>query len=351
MVEGPVPQIQGQIIDASVQQTTAESVEVETLIPQECIRQRTVEVVADVPVPRTQERINDMTKVIFQERISERIVEQIADVLLLETVDETVKANQPVPQDRSQEGVVVEFVDVCVPRLINEVTGVAKLIPQDRMQNRMLDAPVPQIQDEIVEVIRLSQQERISECIVVQTVDVSLPQIWEQSVEVAKVMPHERLQQCERGAECAHAICGAALGARGSGCREVPRRGRGERCEGGGQESFGASLRYCAKHLHGGQAQGQGLKLETRRSLRRMLSGWFDKNRLAEKDAFVSNERTGIRRQGGGGGHSHGDAKTGPPPFKACRCLVCSVLASKTEPCYPKRSLDVGRFERTWLHT
>ena len=76
-VKGAVPQIQGQIVDVFVQQITNESVEAETLITQECPRQRTVEALADVSAPRTQEQADVATKVFLQERVSELNVEQV----------------------------------------------------------------------------------------------------------------------------------------------------------------------------------------------------------------------------------------------------------------------------------
>ena len=67
--------------------------------------------------------------------------------------------------------------------------------------------PVPQIQEQIVEVIKVIPQEQMAERIVVQIVDVPMPQIPEQivdvpvpkimeeTVEVAKLIPQERVQQ------------------------------------------------------------------------------------------------------------------------------------------------------------
>ena len=75
-------------------------------------------------------------------------------------------------------------------------------------QNRTLNVPLPQIQEEIVDVIQFVSQGRISECIFEQTVDVSFLQIREPSVEVTKVIPQERLQSrtVEQGVQTTFAV-------------------------------------------------------------------------------------------------------------------------------------------------
>ena len=55
--------------------------------------------------------------------------------------------------------------------------------------------PVPQIQEQIVEVIKAIPQEQMSKRIVEQIVDVPVPQIMEETVEAAKSIPQEGVQQ------------------------------------------------------------------------------------------------------------------------------------------------------------
>jgi len=86
-------------------------------------------------------------------------------------------------KERVQQRTVEQVVDVPVPQVVEEVIEVAKVIPQERVQQRtveqVVDVPVPQIVEEILE----------------QVVDVPVPQVVEEVVEIAKVIPQERVQQ------------------------------------------------------------------------------------------------------------------------------------------------------------
>ena len=78
---------------------------------------------------------------------------------------------------------------------------------QVRLVHLITSVPVPQIQEQIVDVIKVIPQEQMSKRLVEQIVDVPMPQILEQivdvpvpqimeeTVEVAKLIPQERLQQ------------------------------------------------------------------------------------------------------------------------------------------------------------
>ena len=74
----------------------------------------------------------------------------------------------------------------------------AEITPQRRTPERIVeytrDVPVPQIREQIVDVVKNIPQERISERTVEQTVDVTTPQILEEIVEGGSA-PHERVQQ------------------------------------------------------------------------------------------------------------------------------------------------------------
>ena len=79
--------------------------------------------------------------------------------------------------------------------------------PRPRSSRGSSAVPVPQIQEQIVEAIKVIPQEQMAERIVEQIVDVPMPQIPEQivdvpvpqimeeTVEVAKLIPEERIQQ------------------------------------------------------------------------------------------------------------------------------------------------------------
>ena len=70
---------------------------------QECVHQRTVEQIVDVPVPHFVEEIVEVVQIIHQERISELIIDRIVDVPVvvlqrraptIQTVLETVEVLQ-----------------------------------------------------------------------------------------------------------------------------------------------------------------------------------------------------------------------------------------------------------------
>ena len=63
--------------------------------------------------------------------------------------------------------------DAPVPQMAEQLLDVPKIISQCRILQQTLDILVPQVVEEILEVIKVILQERISERIVEQIVDVS----------------------------------------------------------------------------------------------------------------------------------------------------------------------------------
>ena len=95
-----------------------ETLEVVKNIPKERILQRTSECTVEhfvgVPVPQIQERTLEVAEIIPQKRIPERIVGQVDDLpvpQILNEIVEVVKAVKTVPQDRISEE-VGEQIDV-----------------------------------------------------------------------------------------------------------------------------------------------------------------------------------------------------------------------------------------------
>ena len=76
---------------------------------QQCITKDYV----DVPVPRTQEQIDEVVKVMSLERVSEHVAEQIVDVPVAKIMEETTEVIQSVLQEQIQEG----FVEESIPTL------------------------------------------------------------------------------------------------------------------------------------------------------------------------------------------------------------------------------------------
>eukprot|EP00971_Amphidinium_carterae_P172822 3425841-Amphidinium_carterae.1 len=70
-------------------------------------------------------------------QVINRNVEQILDVPVPQTVEEIVNVPKIVPQERVQNRVVEQIVDVPVPQTVEEIVNVPKIVPQERKQNRM----------------------------------------------------------------------------------------------------------------------------------------------------------------------------------------------------------------------
>ena len=64
-----------------------------------------------------------------------------------------------------------------------------------RLVHLITSVPVPQIQEQNVDLIKVIPQEQMSKRILEQFVGVPVPQIMEETVEVAKLIAQERIQQ------------------------------------------------------------------------------------------------------------------------------------------------------------
>ena len=130
----------------------------------------------------------------------ERIGEQTVDVQVPQI------AARDMHQERISEH--TQNIDVPVTQIIvpvpfqEEIIEVIKPFQAERISERtveqIVDMPVPQIQEQIVEVAKTIPQERISERIVVQTEDVSVPQILKEVVVVVKAVktvPQDRIPE------------------------------------------------------------------------------------------------------------------------------------------------------------
>ncbi len=74
-----------------VEETQEQIVDMTRVVPQERDRQRTVEQIADAPIPRTVEGIVEVIKSVPQGRVSRRIVEQVGDVLVPQVIEDIVE--------------------------------------------------------------------------------------------------------------------------------------------------------------------------------------------------------------------------------------------------------------------
>ena len=85
-------------------------------------------------------------------------------------------------EEQISERIVEQIVDVPIPQITVEAV---KHIRQEQVQG----VPVPRFLDEAGEVIQLSPQEQILDCVIEQVVDTPVRQIREPSVEVMKAIP------------------------------------------------------------------------------------------------------------------------------------------------------------------
>ena len=138
-----------------------------------------------------------MFKVITKVRASERVAEQIADVSFPHITEE-VEAAKFIPQERSQQ-CIEEVVDILATQLPEHVVGTVEILQvrmPERIAEKLVDVPVPQIQEEIVEVTQIIPQECILERMVVS---VPVSQISEQTVEAGECLSERIIEQIFSG--------------------------------------------------------------------------------------------------------------------------------------------------------
>ena len=113
------------------------------------------EEIVDTSVPQIQGQIDEIGKVILQDRVPERVVEQIIPVPQI--MDEMVEVIHLVPKQIRED--IDGEIFVLVPQVMEETTETAKIIPQKRVQNSTVEQItndfMPQIHEEIVAVIQL----------------------------------------------------------------------------------------------------------------------------------------------------------------------------------------------------
>ena len=89
--------------------------------------------------------------------------------------------------------------DVRAPQTVDEITGVKKTTSEERVQNRTVEQIagllVSQIHEQFVEAIQLFLQGGVSERTIEQSVDAPVPWVPEQTVQVANSVPQERVKQ------------------------------------------------------------------------------------------------------------------------------------------------------------
>ena len=114
--------------------------------------------------------------------------------------DEVIKL---FPAERVPERTVEQIVDMPVPQIQEQIVEVAEIIPQERTSEHTVGVPAPLILEEVVEVVKavkIVPQERISAKICEQIVGATVPHavdelvspFQEETVEVIKLFREER---------------------------------------------------------------------------------------------------------------------------------------------------------------
>ena len=179
----------------------------------------------DVPLAQINGNILEAIRPVPMERIQDRAATQIVDSLVRQTTEEIAVGVQPVPAERMQERAGRadcdtcvadqggQFVELPVPPIMEEIMGVIQPVPCERMPERIAEeitvstvpqtteeivddlqlvpqfagAPVPRIEEQVVDVFKSSPQVRVSERIGEWETKVQ-----EQIVEVSQVLPQQR---------------------------------------------------------------------------------------------------------------------------------------------------------------
>lgn len=96
-----------------------------------------------------------MKWLVFQERVMQRQVEQIVNMPFPQIMEDLVEVVKIISQERVSHW-IVEQIDVSVPQVVDEIVEVRWLVPQERIVQRQVEqfvnVPVPQIFEEPVEV-------------------------------------------------------------------------------------------------------------------------------------------------------------------------------------------------------
>ena len=125
-----------------------------------------------------------------KESSTEGIGEQIVDVPMRLT-----------PHERVQRPAARHIVDVPVPQILEGIVEVASLVPQacvqQRMDEQLVDVPIPQHMGDIVEDFEVVSQEQIPQRICGPIVDLPVPQVVKQLIFLPPIMEETFSQMTE----------------------------------------------------------------------------------------------------------------------------------------------------------
>ena len=122
---------------------------------------------------------------------------QILDALVPQIAEQLLEVPKIVLQDQILQGTVEQILDVLVLEKAEQLVEVPKTVPQDRIQQRtveqIVDAPVPQAVEELAEVFRVFSQDRIQQRTLEQIIPAT--SLAEMIVEVLVIQMQGKTQQ------------------------------------------------------------------------------------------------------------------------------------------------------------
>ena len=187
-----VPKMAEQILNVSVLETEEQSGKLPNNVPQDRIRQRTVELIADILVPQDVEELARFFKVSFLDRVQQSSAEQT-----IETPDITLGekiVDGPVTQTR--QGVnacvqhVVNAVEVEKYKIIEETVQRMKPIIQEKINHvtKQVEVPLSQFNDKVVDVPVVAKKQISMVLIVQKSIEISQLQVDDKVVDVPVVV-------------------------------------------------------------------------------------------------------------------------------------------------------------------
>ena len=200
---------------------------------QEGIQERIVGEIMDVPIPQVMEKTIEVAKHIPQERMHSYTVEEIVDMAVPRIRKETGEVIQLFPRERISDPVIEQTVDTLSPHIQEQAIEVVKAIPRKRLQERTANADKPGVRVQVFKGERavtkdddLQGQFHLNEIPsapcgaphieAIFDIDAPVPQMAEQMLEVPKIIPQDRiLQRTVKQAEATQVLQSETSGADG----------------------------------------------------------------------------------------------------------------------------------------
>ena len=129
-----------------------------------------------------------------RDRIPQRIAEQAVDAAVPQVAEEIIEMSDAFSQDRIQQRNVEQITEASAVSFAEEIVEVLKAKTQEEIICCLKEA-TPEFLEELLEVIQLRRQERTQEHTVEET-EFPVPHVMEKTSEAVKLIPQERVQNC-----------------------------------------------------------------------------------------------------------------------------------------------------------